>query len=170
MNAIVAACDGNGDDLCRQFNDFKVKFNKQYSSAEEESFRFNVFKDNIKEAAQIQAEQPLATFGITKFSDLTHEEFTHRYLGLNTRLSNKRDAPADQAPKLVDRGLMGDYKSPYDTNVVEYQDSCGSFFLSNQTFSPTTKNIQTKPDSHTSQPSQGHAGHMQHRQWLRVLI
>lgn len=60
---------------------FKARYNKAYPSEAEESLRFEFFTENMKRAAELQTENPEATFGITKFSDLSKEEFAKYYLG-----------------------------------------------------------------------------------------
>jgi cysteine peptidase B len=63
-----------------QWEDFKTKYNKTYSSVDEEFYRYTVFQKNLKKAAEHQKKNPLATFGATKFSDLTEDEFRAKYL------------------------------------------------------------------------------------------
>lgn len=71
-----------------QFGRFKQQFNKVYSSPEEENHRREVFKANL---AQLSMSND-ATVGVTKFSDLTDDEFAQRYLGLrpSKNLGNSR--------------------------------------------------------------------------------
>jgi len=64
-----------------QFLQFQSRFDKQYKSAEEFQKRYQIFESNLKIAAQLTAaNNGSATFGITKFSDLTPEEFASYYL------------------------------------------------------------------------------------------
>lgn len=60
---------------------FKARFGKSYPTQTEEIFRFDIFTENMKRAAELQAGNPEATFGITKFSDLSASEFKKYYLG-----------------------------------------------------------------------------------------
>jgi len=60
---------------------FQKTYNKTYSSPAEYQMRFNVFKANMVRARQNQVKNPLARFGVTKFSDLTPAEFASFYLG-----------------------------------------------------------------------------------------
>jgi cathepsin F len=60
-----------------EFAKFKQKFNKSYN-ANENSRRYNIFKQNLAKASQIQ--DPHASYGVTKFSDLTEDEFSQYYL------------------------------------------------------------------------------------------
>jgi C1A family cysteine protease len=82
--AITAYSGPEGFTCTRQdFSDFQVKYNKQYSDAEEEERRFAVFCENAQRAhlKNLAASRGSnVEFGITKFSDLTAEEFS-RVLG-----------------------------------------------------------------------------------------
>lgn len=62
---------------------FKSKYSKVYSMLEED-YRYQIFIDNLQLIEQYQREDPDAHYGITKFADLTPEEFQRYYLGLNT--------------------------------------------------------------------------------------
>ncbi|XP_063802233.1 cathepsin W-like [Pseudophryne corroboree] len=59
-----------------QFVNFIQKFNKSYESAEEFQYRLSVFSNNLQQAKRLQREElGTAEYGVTKFSDLTAEEF-----------------------------------------------------------------------------------------------
>ena len=62
------------------FQRFIKKYNKKYNSVNEFLARFEVFKRNVM--TTLNENSPYKT-GITKFSDLTHQEFTKTYLNLN---------------------------------------------------------------------------------------
>ena len=61
-----------------QFQKFITKYHKKYSSMQEYLARFQVFSLNFKETLNSGPKSYLA--GITKFSDLTKEEFAKKYL------------------------------------------------------------------------------------------
>ncbi len=71
------------------FENFKVKYNKQYSGEEEEAYKFSVFAENYHKANEMNAAHILvsgeAVFGITQFSDLTSTEFQAQYLNYRPR-------------------------------------------------------------------------------------
>eukprot|EP01113_Clastostelium_recurvatum_P005797 TRINITY_DN125_c0_g1_i3.p1 TRINITY_DN125_c0_g1~~TRINITY_DN125_c0_g1_i3.p1 ORF type:complete len:343 (-),score=82.52 TRINITY_DN125_c0_g1_i3:54-941(-) len=56
-------------------------YGKQYSGALETAYRKSVFAQNLRTMNTLKKENPLATFGINKFADLTPEEFRGTYLG-----------------------------------------------------------------------------------------
>ncbi|XP_078391578.1 cathepsin L-like [Cetorhinus maximus] len=76
-------------ELRSKFEDFKVQYKKDYDQAEEEK-RFQIFVENLKTAKRMQ-EQDIGTaiYGITKFSDMSDEEFGSFYL--NPVISNNND-------------------------------------------------------------------------------
>jgi len=67
-----------------KFEDFKLTYNKQYPTNYEEERRFSIFKENLQRAAELQElNKGSATFGVNKFSDISIEEFSRRYLNVN---------------------------------------------------------------------------------------
>uniref|UniRef100_A0A8C2C8Y0 Cathepsin propeptide inhibitor domain-containing protein n=2 Tax=Eukaryota TaxID=2759 RepID=A0A8C2C8Y0_CYPCA len=81
------------------FTLFKSKYSKAYATQEEHDYRFSVFKANLRRAKRHQLVDPTAVHGVTKFSDLTPEEFERTYLGLHKQRL-KLPADAHEAPKL----------------------------------------------------------------------
>jgi len=65
-----------------QFNEFKHRFGKVYSSEDEHDYRFNIFKSNLHRVKRHGIMDPSATHGVTRFSDLTPREFRNSILGL----------------------------------------------------------------------------------------
>ncbi|CCD15012.1 unnamed protein product [Trypanosoma congolense IL3000] len=65
--------------LQQQFAAFKQKYSRSYRDATEEAFRFRVFKQNMERAKEEAAANPYATFGVTRFSDMSPEEFRATY-------------------------------------------------------------------------------------------
>jgi cathepsin F len=66
------------DIVFQQFLKFKNQFNKQYNDIDEFIHRFNVFKTNFLQLESV--EEPTHTVGITKYADLTLQEFRGIYL------------------------------------------------------------------------------------------
>ncbi|KAK3231712.1 hypothetical protein Dsin_003593 [Dipteronia sinensis] len=86
----VVTSDGRGGDLLtraeHQFTGFKKEYGKNYTTEEEEDYRFGVFMSNLRKARRNQIEDPTATYGVTMFSDLTPSEFHSQYLGSNRHI------------------------------------------------------------------------------------
>jgi C1A family cysteine protease len=71
----VAVAMANPEDLWRKFKED----HKKVYSAKEERVRFGIFKESLVRAHKHQLANPKAKFGVTKYSDLTPEEFTRFY-------------------------------------------------------------------------------------------
>jgi C1A family cysteine protease len=114
----------------KDFENFKSEYKKSYADAAEENKRFGIFCKNALKAHKLQLqadeEQPgQVEFGITKFTDLTDEEFKC-YLGYKP--SNKsRDIP-DGAHNLQKNAppKTFDWRSKDAITPVKNQGQCGS--------------------------------------------
>jgi len=115
-------------DLFTKFQQFIKKYNKHYDSIEEYLQRFNIFKAHLSSLQNKNVNEPLHhTIGITKFSDLTDEEFRKKYLGLKVNKSNfvnlkkvtlKKDLKLPESFDWVtEKNVLGTPKNQY---------SCGS--------------------------------------------
>ena len=63
------------------FEKFKTTYNKSYNSLEEEKIRFDIFRDFLQIIDQRNGNDTLAVHGITKFADLSNDEFKATFLG-----------------------------------------------------------------------------------------
>ncbi|CAH8648400.1 unnamed protein product [Dicrocoelium dendriticum] len=62
------------------FERFKERYHKRYTGVSEEEFRYEVFKENVRRARMLDRSGRIeAEFGVTKFSDLTVQEFRYHY-------------------------------------------------------------------------------------------
>jgi len=118
--------------LKNSFLHFQRKYNKVYSTQEEFNSRFEIFKQNMADAALHQKANPKAKFGVTKFSDLSKEEFAKFYLMPNF----KNVVPATMPPKKTAFPLNKVGVTPDPTNFdwattqyvtpIRNQGQCGS--------------------------------------------
>ncbi|XP_045414352.1 LOW QUALITY PROTEIN: cathepsin F [Lemur catta] len=108
------------------FKNFLITYNRTYATREEAQWRLSVFISNMMRAQKIQAlDQGTARYGVTKFSDLTEEEF--RTIYLNPFL---REAPGKKMhlAKPVDDPAPPewDWRSKGAVTNVKNQGMCGS--------------------------------------------
>ena len=121
----LVACDSDLDALMfQQFQKFMKKYNKKYGSVNEFLARYEVFRRNVM--TTFNEENLGYRTGITKFSDLTQQEFAKTYLNLNydaMAMANfeptivKVTNAAPDAWNWQDKGVVANVKD---------QGSCGS--------------------------------------------
>uniref|UniRef100_A0A1B6DVH9 Uncharacterized protein n=1 Tax=Clastoptera arizonana TaxID=38151 RepID=A0A1B6DVH9_9HEMI len=116
-----------GNDHAKTFLGFMTKYNKKYSSQRELGYRFKVFKDNMKRAEELQkADLGTAKYGVTKFADLTVQEFRDTYLGLDKKyVDGKKSSPLAEIPD-VKLPKNFDWREHGAVTPVKNQGSCGS--------------------------------------------
>jgi len=75
-----------------QFGHFMRTHNKVYKTPEEFQHRFQIFSANLKEIARRNAESTSAVYNVTRFADMTKEEFRKYPCGVNklSDLNSKR--------------------------------------------------------------------------------
>nr|ARR29129.1 cathepsin F [Scophthalmus maximus] len=114
-------------ELLGQFKEFMVKYNKMYSSQEEADRRLRVFHENLKTAEKLQSlDQGSAEYGVTKFSDLTEEEFRSTYLNplLSQWTLHRPMKPA--TPAQGPAPASWDWREHGAVSSVKNQGMCGS--------------------------------------------
>jgi len=62
------------------FEEFQAKYERTYISQKEKDHRFEIFKQSLARVEKLNAESKGAVYGITKFSDMTPQEFEQKML------------------------------------------------------------------------------------------
>jgi len=85
--AMLAIFHKNEDPEWPQFQEYQVRFKKNYANDDEVQERFKAFKASLLEIRRLRSLGGTATFGLNEFTDLTPQEFADEYLGLHTDLT-----------------------------------------------------------------------------------
>ncbi len=104
------------------FDNFKVKFNKSYDTMDEESARYDNFRSFLKTVDERNNNDPTAIHGITKFADLSEEEFRNHFLGYVPAPSNSQRITV---PAYAGSETVVNWANIY-TTAVKDQGYCGS--------------------------------------------
>lgn len=112
------------------FKVFHYVHKKQYKvDSEEGMLRYRIFKDNLKWANAKNTELGQEIYGITQFSDLTHEEFKNKVLMNNERFqkhinefrsksnNNNKSFLSGESQKSLSFDLMADEDDRQDQNI-----------------------------------------------------
>ncbi|KAG8437835.1 hypothetical protein GDO86_008512 [Hymenochirus boettgeri] len=108
------------------FKDFVTTYNKTYSDQKEATRRLQIFSENLQKAQKLQEmDQGTAEYGVTKYSDLTEDEF--RSLYLNPLLSSQPPRPMKKAvvPQ-ISPPAEWDWRDHGAVTEVKNQGMCGS--------------------------------------------
>ena len=108
------------------FTAFKAKHNKVYASEAEKNFRLATFHAHYIAAEEHNAKNLGSTQGVTKFSDLTKEEFKKQYLGYKpAAASAKRPSKKVVRNKQLTTTNI-DWRTMGGVSTVKDQGQCGS--------------------------------------------
>ena len=118
-------------DCDKNFNSFMTKFHRKYKTQEEQDTRRSVFCGNMKEADRLNTVNGAVSFGVTKFSDRTHEEYSvllgRKNSGKFTRTPRPVRTPNfDGVTKYQADAVLVDWTASGMVTPVKNQGQCGS--------------------------------------------
>ena len=111
-----------------QFERFKQKYGKEYSSAAEERLRFKIFSANAAAVETHNAARSSSyTRGINQFSDLTQEEWEAAFLGGYRKMGPAKNTQAKATSyEVKDLPASVDWREEGVISAVKNQGQCGS--------------------------------------------
>jgi cathepsin F len=113
--AVVALTQASLFSECeKNFSVFMSKYHKKYATPEEKDTRHSIFCANMKDADRLNELNGATSFGITKFSDKTKDEFSVLLGRKNSPNFTRKERPVRQ-PK-----LDGVTTFPADATVVDW--------------------------------------------------
>ena len=123
--ALIVCTEVNEEYIFKKFQQFVKKYNKRYSSVDEYLGRYRIYKYNLMNSYESNEKLSYKT-GITKFSDMTQQEFAKIYLNLNfNALATLNRHPV--SPSNVNAAPDSyDWRDGVRVGPVKDQGSCGS--------------------------------------------
>ncbi|GMH17796.1 hypothetical protein Nepgr_019637 [Nepenthes gracilis] len=116
------------DEAMALFESWLVKQGKNYNALGEKERRFQVFKDNLRFVDEHNSQNRTYRLGLSRFADLTNEEFRSMYLGARPggrpRVVKHSDRYASRAGDSLPERI--DWREKGAVAPVKDQGSCGS--------------------------------------------
>jgi len=117
--ALVTVASAIGSD---EWEAYKQQFGKVYdgvgNGAGDDEYRYGIFKKNLAEYAELNAQEPLAHYGLTRFTDMTTDEYIS---GFTASVVEPDELEVDTSAKAKPVDWTGKY-----TTLIKDQGACGS--------------------------------------------
>mmetsp|Transcript_8571 Transcript_8571/g.9728 ORF Transcript_8571/g.9728 Transcript_8571/m.9728 type:complete len:317 (+) Transcript_8571:26-976(+) len=121
LGLLYSAYTPAATDFNAEFEQFISSYGRNYASEGEMTYRREIFNANMINAEELNRINPYATFGVTKFSDLSPEEMSHRMGAVDPMTS---DEGKSVHTKEADTLKTIDFSDKMQ--AVQNQGSCGS--------------------------------------------
>nr|XP_026490995.1 uncharacterized protein LOC113397064 [Vanessa tameamea]XP_026490996.1 uncharacterized protein LOC113397064 [Vanessa tameamea] len=111
------------------FSDFLTTYTPDYVNDRNEMLkRFTIFKENVKKIHDFNThERGTARYAVTRFADLSYEEFRQKFMGLKPSLRDHNQIPMRKAEiPQVHLPALFDWRHYNAVTEVKDQGSCGS--------------------------------------------
>jgi cathepsin L len=122
--ALASAVTLSDTEYAIEFGRFMATHNKAYATADEQGYRFRVFKNNLDFINNHNAAKKSFTVAVNAFADLTIDEFTSRYLGVFNR--TRTPTRLHKATNLNALPDTVDWRTKGAVTPVKDQGQCGS--------------------------------------------
>jgi len=109
-----------------QFRDFVSKYGKKYEDRNEFENRFKIFEENLKTIQQQNRLSTSAKYGITKFADLSKDEFSSKYLGYKPSTTHQKKEIKVKINDNLKLPSSFDWRDKGAVTPVYNQEQCGS--------------------------------------------
>ena len=106
-----------------EFQKFEKNFGKKYTTMQEYLARFRVFSKNLE---RLGKRSKMWMEGVTKFFDLTPNEFKRTYCNLDISVTNTIHFNRVEAPIVNDPPEAYDWRDKQAVSAIKDQKSCGS--------------------------------------------
>jgi cysteine peptidase B len=127
---LAAASAMPTENFVKMFEDFKGKYSRKYADAAEESTRLRHFVANMKKAEKLRRMNPLASFGVNEFADMSPAEFKIRHSAekhYKAKAANRKPVANLFTEEQVKAAASSiDWRAKGAVTYVKNQGQCGS--------------------------------------------